>query len=135
VRKIINCTFISLDGVVERPNEWPTVERPANGQSGQMHVDLIEACDAVLMGRHTYDGFAAAWPTRSGDPFSDRINTIPKYVVSTTLTDPEWANTTVIATDVPQAVAKLKAEPGQDIVLRDLTTLPTGMLIASYTPA
>jgi dihydrofolate reductase len=116
VRKIINSTFISLDGVIEQPHLWPTIERPSDGRGDEMHVELIEACDALLMGRRTYEGFAAAWPTRSGDPYSDRINAIPKYVVSTTLTDPAWANTKVIAEDVPAAVAKLKAQPGQDIV-------------------
>jgi dihydrofolate reductase len=74
------------------------------------------ACDAVLMGRRTYDGFAPIWPTRSGDPYSDRINTMPKYVVSTTLTHPDWANTTVISGDVVAEITELKARPGQDIV-------------------
>jgi dihydrofolate reductase len=74
------------------------------------------ACDAVLMGRRTYEGFAPAWQSRSGDPFADRINAMPKYVVSTTLTQPEWANTTVIEDDVAARIGQLKAEPGQDIV-------------------
>ena len=68
------------------------------------------------MGRRTYDSFAAAWPTRSGDPLSDRMNSIPKYVVSTTLTNPSWANTTVIANDAAAEIQKLKEQPGQDIV-------------------
>jgi dihydrofolate reductase len=78
--------------------------------------DRLQACDAVLMGRRTYEGFAPVWPTRRGDPASDRMNAMPKYVVSTTLKDPEWANTTVIAADVPKAISKLKAEAGKDIV-------------------
>ena len=68
------------------------------------------------MGRHTYDGFAPVWPTRSGDPFSDHINTMPKYVVSTTLRDPEWPNTQVIDGDVAAEIARLKEAPGKDIV-------------------
>ena len=74
------------------------------------------ACDAVLMGRRTYDGFAPVWQTRSGDPLSDRMNTMPKYVVSTTLKDPDWANTTVISHDVAGQIRALKDRPGQDIV-------------------
>src|SRR5205807_4317534 len=116
MRKIINSTYISLDGVVEQPHEWPTIERPSDERAGQFQTDLLMACDAVLMGRRTYEGFAPVWQTRSGDPASDRMNAMPKYVVSTTLKDPEWANTTVIATDVPEATSKLKAEAGQDIV-------------------
>jgi dihydrofolate reductase len=117
MRKIINSTYISLDGVVENPHLWPTIERPDNeGRGDQIQTDLLLACDAVLMGRRTYDGFAPAWSARSGDRLSDRMNTMPKYVVSRTLTNPEWANTTVIREDVAAAVAKLKAEAGQDIV-------------------
>jgi len=116
VRKIINSTYISLDGAVEQPHLWPTIDRPSDERGGQIQTDLLLACDAVLMGRRTYDGFAPVWQTRSGDPYSDRINTMPKYVVSTTLKDPDWANTTVISSDIAERVRELKAEPGQDIV-------------------
>jgi dihydrofolate reductase len=68
------------------------------------------------MGRHTYDGFAPVWPTRSGDPYSDHTNTMPKYVGSTTLTDPEWNNTHVIDGDVAAEITRLKQAPGKDIV-------------------
>jgi dihydrofolate reductase len=68
------------------------------------------------MGRRTYESFAPVWQARSGDPYSDRINAMPKYVVSTTLAAPDWANTTVIATEVTERIQQLKAEPGQDIV-------------------
>jgi dihydrofolate reductase len=116
MRKIINSTYISLDGVVEVPHEWPTIERPADDRGGEIQTSLLMACDAVLMGRRTYEGFAPVWQTRSGDPFSDRINTMPKYVVSTSLTDPDWANTTVISRDVAERLRQLKEEPGRDIV-------------------
>src|SRR3954462_3863442 len=89
MRRIVNSTYISLDGVVEQPHLWPTIERPSDERGGQIQTDLLLACDAVLMGRRTYEGFAPVWQTRSGDPLSDRINTMPKYVVSTTLTDPD----------------------------------------------
>jgi len=70
--RIINSTYISLDGVVEQPHEWPTIERPPDERGGQIQTDLLLACDAVLMGRRTYEGFAPVWQTRSGDLASDR---------------------------------------------------------------
>jgi dihydrofolate reductase len=116
VRKIINATYITMDGVIEEPHKWPSLGRPSDERAYQLVTDLLLACDGVLMGRRTYDVFAPVWPTRSGDPYSDRINTMPKYVVSTTLKDPEWANTTVIDGDVGRALTELKESPGQDIV-------------------
>lgn len=116
MRKIINSTYITLDGVIEGPHLWPRLNAPADERATAMQVDLLMACDDMLMGRHTYDGFAAVWPTRSGDPFSGRINTMPKYVVSNTLKNPDWANTTVISGDVAGRIKKLKEQDGQDIV-------------------
>jgi dihydrofolate reductase len=116
MRRIINSTYISLDGVVEQPHKWPSVERPSDGRGEQIQTGLLMACDAVLMGRRTYEGFAPVWQTRSGDAISDRMNTMPNYVVSRTLSDPGWANTTVIADDVAGRIRELKAQPGQDIV-------------------
>ena len=114
--KIINSTYISLDGVIEAPHLWPSLDRASDERAGQIQTDLLLSCDAVLMGRHTYDGFAPVWPTRSGDPLSDRINAMPKYVVSTTLKDPEWNNTHVIDGDVVAELTRLKQAPGKDIV-------------------
>ena len=116
MRKIINSTYITLDGVVEGPHLWPSLGRPGDERAGQIQTDLLLSCDALLMGRHTYDGFAPVWPTRSGDPYSDHINAMPKYVVSTTLKDPEWTNTRVIDGDVAGEVTRLKEAPGKDIV-------------------
>jgi dihydrofolate reductase len=115
MRKIINSTYISLDGAIENPQDWPAGQ-PDDGTAGQIQADLLFACDAVLMGRRTYEGFAPVWSARSGDPYSDRINSMDKYVVSTTLTDPEWTNTAVIADDVIARIGALKQQPGQDIV-------------------
>jgi dihydrofolate reductase len=114
MRTIINSTFITLDGVIDEPHTWPPTGE--DDASLEIHTDLLRSCDAILMGRRTYDGFAAAWPTRSGDPYSDRINSVRKYVVSSTLRDPEWNNTTVIDGDPIEAVRKLKDEPGDNIV-------------------
>ncbi|HMJ36037.1 MAG TPA: dihydrofolate reductase family protein [Baekduia sp.] len=115
MRRIINSTYVSADGVIENPHLWPAGE-PDDGTGGRIQTELLLACDAVLMGRRTYDGFAPVWPTRSGDPYSDRINTMEKHVVSSTLRDPEWTNTTVIDGDVVGAITRLKERPGQDIV-------------------
>jgi dihydrofolate reductase len=116
MRKIINSTYISIDGVIEGPHLWPSLGRPSDERADQIQTDLALSCDALLMGRHTYDGFAPVWPTRSGDPVSDQFNAMPKYVVSTTLKDPEWNNTQVIAGDVVAEITRLKEAPGKNIV-------------------
>jgi dihydrofolate reductase len=116
MRKLINSTYISLDGVVEGPHLWPSLGRPGDPRGDEIQAELALSCDAMLMGRHTYDGFAPVWPTRSGDPVSDHFNAMRKYVVSTTLEDPEWNNTQVIGSDVAAAVTQLKQAPGGHIV-------------------
>jgi dihydrofolate reductase len=115
MRKLINSTYITLDGVIQDPQDWPSLGSfSADGNA--LQTELLLSCDAVLMGRHTYDGFVPVWAPRSGDPYTDHINAITKYVVSTTLTDPEWARTTVISRDPVEAVRALKQQPGADIV-------------------
>ena len=115
VRKIINSTYITLDGVIQNPQDWP--EMGGFGEAGnKVQIELLEQCDAVLMGRHTYDGFAPVWSAMSGNPLADRMNALPKYVVSTTLADPQWNNTTVIDRDPISAIRALKEQPGGDIV-------------------
>jgi dihydrofolate reductase len=128
MRKIINSTYISLDGVVEVPHEWPTIERHFNERDVHIQTDLLMVCDAVLMGRRTYEGFAPVWQSRSGDPYSDRINTMTKYVVSTTLKDLDWANTGVISGDVVDRIGELKAQPGQNIVQYGFGSVSTLMM-------
>ncbi len=115
MRKLINSTYITLDGVVEAPQLWPSSDRPGDDRAGRIQSDLLLSCDALLMGRHTYDGFAPVWPTRS-DPAADHINAMPKYVVSRTLENPGWANTSVIDGDAAGEIARLKQAPGRDIV-------------------
>jgi dihydrofolate reductase len=115
MRKIINSTFISLDGVIANPHLWPPLDQ-ADDEGTAIQTELLFSCDAVLMGRRTYESFAQAWPTRSGDAFSDRINSMAKYVVSSTLEAPEWNNTTVIDGDIVAELTRLKQEPGQHIV-------------------
>jgi dihydrofolate reductase len=112
--KIVNSTYISLDGVIENPQDWPSLGSFTD-EGNTVQTELLFACSAVLMGRRTYDAFAAVWPALSGNPFADRINTLPKYVVSSTLTEPSWSNTTVIGDDVVAEIARLK-DDGGDIV-------------------
>jgi dihydrofolate reductase len=116
MRKIINSTYITLDGVIGDPQDWPGNGIEPDGTGTKVQLDLLSGCDALLMGARTYPGMAAAWMARSGDPYSDRINTMAKYVVSSTLTDPEWPSTTVIGGDVIAEIRRLKEQPGQDIV-------------------
>lgn len=116
MRQLINSTFLTLDGVVENPHLWPSLGRGTADEGDAIQTDLLSTCDIVLMGRRTYDVFAPAWSSREGDPFSDRINTMRKVVVSTTLTNPQWTNTEVIAGDVVDWVRELKGEDGGHIV-------------------
>ncbi len=111
MRKIINSTYITLDGVIE----WQP-SGPVDDTAVTILTELLFACDAILMGRRTYEGFAPVWMTRSGDPMSDRFNSTAKYVVSSTLQNPECNNTTVISSDVVAEIKRLKNQPGMDIV-------------------
>ncbi len=115
MRRIINSTYITVDGRVEDPQLWPsTGER--DPQFEAIQTDLLLSCDVLVMGRRTYDVFASSWPTRSGDPMADQFNTMRKYVVSTTETEPTWENTQVLTGDVAAQLAEIKATPGKDIV-------------------
>ena len=112
-RKLIESTFITLDGVIGNPHHWGGPywddEHHAYAQK------LLFASDALLLGRETYEGFAAAWPQRSGDEYTDTINAMPKYVASTTLREATW-NATILEGDAPAAVAELKAQDGGDLL-------------------
>jgi dihydrofolate reductase len=121
--KLVVSQFITVDGVVEDPGGAEDFERGGwafkyeRGPEGdKFKVDEVMAADVLLLGRVTYDGFAAAWPSREGE-FADKFNNMPKYVVSRTLKDPEWNNSTVIDTDVPAAVTRLKSEIDGDILV------------------
>jgi dihydrofolate reductase len=105
--KLIESTFVSLDGVIESPQEWspPYWDDEHTAYSRKLLFDA----DALLLGRVTYEGFAQAWPARSGDDFTDRINSMPKYVASNTLQDVTW-NARVISGDVAAEIARLKQD-------------------------
>jgi dihydrofolate reductase len=100
--RIVVSQFVTLDGVIEDPGGSEGMERGGwafqfnRGEDGdKFKLDEVMESSALLLGRKTYEGFAAAWPSREGD-FADKFNTMPKYVVSSTLSDPEWSNSTVI---------------------------------------
>ena len=92
--KITATAFITLDNVVEDPHLWSGEFQSED--TGEYNTAVLRDADAMLLGRATYEGFAAAWPSRSGDYFSDRFNSMPKYVVSDSLETAEWNNTTII---------------------------------------
>jgi dihydrofolate reductase len=115
MRDFINSTYITLDGAVEGPHLWPALGRPSDERADAIQTELLLACDAVLMGRRTYESFAGVWPERS-DEAADRINAMPKYVVSTTLRDPAWNNTQVVDGDVAAELRRIKEQPGGPIV-------------------
>lgn len=116
MRKIINSTYITLDGAVEDPHLWPSLGDSAKAVSFDIQMELLDACDVILMGRRTYESFASAWPTRSGDRMSDGFNAMQKQVVSTTLRNPTWNNTHVIGADAVERIRALKKQSGKDIV-------------------
>ena len=121
--RIVVTEFVSLDGVVEAPGGGESFKHGgwsfdiSRGDEGdRFKLDETLSSEALLLGRVTYEGFAAAWPAREGE-FADKFNTMPKYVVSSTLDEPEWNNTTVLKGDVGEEVAKLKQEQDGDIVV------------------
>jgi hypothetical protein len=118
------------------------IERPSDERGGEVQTSLLLACDAVLIGRRTYESFAPAWQARSGDPLSDRMNTMPKYVGSTTLTDPEWANDDLDPSRSTPTTARRRRSARDDaLCLREVgtgalnETAPTGQCHLSREPA
>lgn len=125
MRKIIVSTYVTLDGVIQ-PIDWSAQSQdPASAEErGKYARDLLFEADALLLGRETYEIFAEVWPTRTAADdgpgeagATDRINCLPKYVASSTLSEPLAWNATLIKGDVPREVARLKEQPGQSIVM------------------
>ena len=121
--RIVVTEYMSVDGVVEAPSGTESFERVgwtdafSRGPEGdKFKLDETMNSDALLLGRVTYEGFAPVWPHYEGE-FADKFNTMPKYVVSQTLTNPEWNNTTVLSGDVVDEVRKLKERYDGDIVV------------------
>ena len=116
MRKVIVSTNVTLDGRVDEIRDWALPYD--DSEFAEYHTDLLRNSDGLLLGRKTYEMFAAVWPSRAGEsPVADPINSMPKYVASTTLKDLEWENSHLIESDVPEGVAKLKEQPGQDLIM------------------
>jgi dihydrofolate reductase len=132
--RIVVTEFISLDGVIEAPGGgedykyggW-TFDIDRGDEGNQFKLDETMSSAALLLGRRTYEGFAAAWPERDGE-FADKFNTMPKYVVSSTLRDPEWTNSTVLSGDVVDEITKLKKEQDGDIVVHGSARLVQSLI-------
>jgi dihydrofolate reductase len=123
MRRIVVTEFVTLDGVMEDPGGAEKFERGGwafqfdRGPEGnKFKVDELFASDAALLGRVTYQGFAAAWPSRTGE-FADKMNGMPKYVVSTTLKQADWNNSMLIKSNILEEISRLKALPGRDILV------------------
>jgi dihydrofolate reductase len=134
--KLVVTEFVSIDGVFEDPGGAETYEHGGwtfeynRGEDGdKFKMDELMEADVQLLGRRTYDGFAAAWPSREG-PFADKINNGPKHVVSNTLTNPGWQNTTVISGDVVKGVSELKDATDGTILVAGSGTLVRALLAA-----
>lgn len=115
MRKLVESTFVSLDGVVESPERWTMPFWGSDGKNAAL--SHLEEFDAFLFGRVTYEKFAETWSQIKGDPYFDRINSMPKFVASTTLKDATW-NATLIDGGVAKGVAALKRQPGKHIINR-----------------
>src|SRR5829696_1353318 len=133
--RIVVTEFVSLDGVVEDPGGsedfkyggW-SFEFDRGAEGNAFKLDETRASSALLLGRVTYEGFAEAWPSRDGE-FADMFNSMPKYVVSSTLEQPEWTNTTVLdADDLEAAVARLKQESDGDVVVHGSVQLAQALI-------
>jgi dihydrofolate reductase len=135
--KLVVTEFVSVDGVFEDPGGaesyehggW-TFEYDRGDEGNEFKLDELMEAEVQLLGRVTYEGFAAAWPSREG-PFADKLNNDPKYVVSNTLRSPEWQNTKVISGDVVAEVAKLKGETNGVILIAGSGTLVATLLGAN----
>jgi dihydrofolate reductase len=132
--KLVVTEFLSVDGVFEDPGGaedfehggW-TFEYDRGDDGNAFKLDELMDAEAQLLGRVTYEGFAAAWPSREG-PFADKLNSDPKYVVSTTLTEPTWHNTEVISDDVVARISKLKEDTPGSILVSGSGTLVATLL-------
>jgi dihydrofolate reductase len=124
--KLTVTCFITLDNVVEDPHLWSGAYQSED--TGELNDEVLRDADALLLGRVTYEGFAAAWPSRSGDPFADKFNSMPKYVVSRSLEQADWNNSTIVRDDVLERVRALKED--QNVLIWGSPTLVGALMDA-----
>jgi dihydrofolate reductase len=134
--RIVVTEFVSLDGVIEAPGGvedfkhggW-TFEIDRGEEGNQFKLDELHEADAQLLGRVTYEGFAAAWPGREDEAgFAEKMNSMPKYVFSSTLETADWENTTILSGDFAEEIAKLKGEVDGVILVAGSATLVQGLV-------
>jgi dihydrofolate reductase len=111
MRKLIESTLVSLDGVIKAPERWATFD----AEDTALSLAELGNYDAFVMGRATYENFYANWGHTGGNPYIDLINAMPKYVASRTLTETAW-NATLLGPDPSSAIARLKDQPGKDLI-------------------
>ena len=135
MRKIVVSEFVSLDGVMEDPGGSEKSKHGAwtfqywNDEIGKFKLEELFASDALLLGRVTYQGFAAAWPSRTDEQgFAQWMNSIPKYVVSTTLKQLDWNNSRLIKGNLPDEILKLKQQSGKNILVNGSATLVRSLM-------
>jgi dihydrofolate reductase len=128
MRRVGTWELVSLDGVMERPEEWAFSY--SDDEMREASASGMAASDALLLGRVTYEHLAAYWPNQpGGEPMVDYINSVPKYVVSGTLEEPlAWNNSTIISGNVAEEIARLKRQPGKDITILGSGTLVRSLL-------
>ncbi|HVF84976.1 MAG TPA: dihydrofolate reductase family protein [Abditibacteriaceae bacterium] len=124
MRKLIATTFLSLDGVMEEPS-WMMPYR--DDETGRFKRDELQSADALLLGRVTYEGFAAHWPASTDEWWAARMNPLPKFVASNTLSEATW-NAQIIRGDLAAEVARLKARDGKDILIYGSADLIASLL-------
>jgi dihydrofolate reductase len=125
MRKLIESTLVSLDGVIGSPDRWS----PFDEQSRQLAKEELDNYDALVLGRVTYEFFRANWGSVTGDPYIDQINTMPKYVASRSLTETTW-NATLLGSDIVGQIERLKAQPGKDLIKYGTSRLDDTLLRA-----
>jgi dihydrofolate reductase len=123
MRKLIESTLVSLDGVIEAPEQWASFDAEATALS----LEQLGNYEAFVMGRVTYEKFYANWGHTAGSPYIDRINAMPKYVASRSLTQTAW-NATLLGPDPSSAIARLKDQPGKDLIKYGTSRLDNTLL-------
>jgi dihydrofolate reductase len=114
--RLVATEYVSLDGVFEEPGQWSFPF--FTDEAAQFKMRELQASDALLLGRKTYEGFAAAWPTMEGTgEFGEKMNSMTKYVVSSTLEQADWTGSVLVKGDLATEIRKLKDQPGQDLLL------------------
>ena len=125
MRKLIESTLVSLDGVIESPDRWA----PFDDEATRLAMEDLGTYDAFVIGRVTYERFRASWAPVSGNPYIDRINAMPKYVASRSLAEVTW-NATLLGPDIVGAIERLKAQPGKDLIKYGTSRLDDTLLQA-----